>query len=161
WLLNLSSTGSPQSQLEVGCLSGAPGDYSIGSSLAQTSDGGHALGGGTIGCGSESNCPEGSGITCALVEKVSSTGAVQWARVYAAGAHSSVIDKIRSTSDGGLVAEGATTDSDGSNSGLVLKLDSQGNVQWERQMGAGSSPQELLNDIQQTADGGYVTTGQL
>jgi hypothetical protein len=95
------------------------------------------------------------------VEKVSSSGALVWAKGYAAGALSSVINKIRQTSGGGLIAVGTTTDADHNDAGLVLKLDSQGNVQWQRQIGPGSTTDELLNDVQQTSDGGFVLTGQL
>ncbi|HET6867511.1 MAG TPA: hypothetical protein VFH80_16440 [Solirubrobacteraceae bacterium] len=161
WLVKLSSTGSPQWQQELGCLGTPPGDYSDGVSIVQASDGGYVVGGGTIGCGSGSECPSTSGLTCALVEKVTSGGAVVWAKVYDAGALSSVINKIRQTSDGGLIAVGTTTDANHDNAGLVIKLDGQGNVQWQRQIGPGSTTQELLNAVQQTSDGGYVVAGQL
>jgi hypothetical protein len=161
WLVKLSSTGSPQWQQELGCLSTPPGDYSDGVSIVQTPDGGYVVGGGTIGCGSGSDCPSTSGLTCALVEKVSSSGGLVWAKVYATGALSSVINKIRQTSDGGLIAAGTTTDANHNNAGLVLKLDGEGNVQWQRQIGPGSITQELLNDVRQTSDGGYVVTGEL
>jgi hypothetical protein len=161
WLVKLSSTGSPQWQRELGCLSTPPGDYSDGVSILQTSDGGYVVGGGTIGCGTGSDCPSTSGLTCALVEKVSSTGTIEWANVYAAGALSSVITKIRQSSDGGLIAVGTATDANHNIAGLVLKLDGQGNVGWQRQIGPGSPTAQLLNDVQQTPDGGYVVTGQL
>jgi hypothetical protein len=154
WLLKLSSTGSPQSQLEVGCLSGAPGDYSIGSSLALTSDGGEVLGGGTIGCGSGNNCPTFSGIQCALVEKVSATGGLEWARVYNAAANGSAIRKIRQTRDGGLIAAGTILGAGQVPGGLVLKLDGLGNVQWERRLGPAGSTQVLPNDVPQTPTAG-------
>jgi hypothetical protein len=161
WLVKLSSTGSPQWQQELGCLGAPPGDYSDGVSIVQVSDGGYVVGGGTIGCGSGSACPSTSGLTCALVEKVSSSGALVWAKVYDVGAVSSVINKIRQTSDGGLIAAGTATDSDHNNAGLVLKLDGEGNVQWQRQIGPGSTTQELFNDVQPTSDGGYIVTGEL
>jgi hypothetical protein len=161
WLLKTSATGSPQWQRQVGCLSGAPGDYSIGVSIVQTADGGYVLGGGTIGCGSGSDCPELGGIQCALVEKVSSTGSVDWARVYNAGVNGSSITKIRQASDGGLIAAGTITDANHDVGGLVLKLDSQGMVQWQRQLGPAGTDDVLLNDVQQSSDGGYVVAGYL
>jgi hypothetical protein len=127
----------------------------------QTSDRGYVVAGGTIGCGSGARCPAASGIACALIEKVSATGAVVSATVYQAGASASAIDRVRQTSDGGLIAAGTATDADGSNAGLILNLDGQGRVRWQRQIGSGSSAQALLGDVQQTSDGGYVVTGQL
>src|SRR5207245_9693403 len=51
WIVKLSPSGRPQWQKEVGCASGAPGDYGLGVSAQQTSDGGYILGGGILGCG--------------------------------------------------------------------------------------------------------------
>jgi len=159
WLVKLSSSGRAQWQREVGCLN--TGTYADGASIAQTADGGYVVGGGTIGCGSGSTCPYTSGIACALIEKISSTGAIVWARVYSAGATGSAIEKVRATSDGGLIAAGTINDVSGNIGGLILKLDGQGNVQWQRQLGPAGSSEVLFNDVQQTSDGGYVATGQL
>jgi len=161
WLLKLSSTGAAQSEQELGCLGTPPGDFADGVSVAQTADGGYVVAGSTIGCGSGSDCPPESGIQCALVEKVSSTGAVQWAKVYAAGAFGSALTRIRVTSDGGFIAVGTATTSAEANGGLILKLSSEGNVQWQRQLGPKSKTEALLNDVRQTSDGGYVVTGQV
>src|SRR5881227_2519380 len=51
WLLKLNASGRPQWQREVGCASGAPGDYGLALSTQQLSDGGYILGGGILGCG--------------------------------------------------------------------------------------------------------------
>src|SRR6266566_3295874 len=45
WIVKLSPSGRPQWQKEVGCARGAPGDYGLGVSAQQTSDGGYILGG--------------------------------------------------------------------------------------------------------------------
>ena len=161
WLVKVNSSGTPQWQRDLGCLSTPPGDYADGVSIVQTADGGYVVGGGTIGCGSGSNCPSSSGIQCALVEKVSSTGGVVWARVYNAGASGSAIDKLKRTSDGGFIAAGTINDSHQNVGGLILKLDGQGNVQWQRRLGPAGSNQVLLSDVQPTSDGGYVATGEL
>src|SRR5206468_6957584 len=76
WVLKLSASGRPQWQRELGCASGAPGDYAFGVSAQQTSDGGYVLGGGILGCGSF--------IQHALVEKLDAQGRVAWAFAYPA-----------------------------------------------------------------------------
>jgi hypothetical protein len=40
WLVKADSSGNPQRQKELGCFSSPPGDYSIGVSVQQTTDGG-------------------------------------------------------------------------------------------------------------------------
>src|SRR6266480_6656242 len=103
WIVKLSPSGRPQWQKEVGCASGAPGDYGLDVSAQQTSDGGYILGGGILGCG-------GSYIQRALVEKLDAQGRVLWALAYSAGPHDSGITQIRQTTDGGYIAVGSATD---------------------------------------------------
>jgi hypothetical protein len=160
WLVNASAFGKPQWQEEIGCLNGAPGDYADGVSLQRTSDGGYVLAGGTVGCGSGSVCPELSGLQCGLIEKLDSTGAVVWARVYAATADGTAFTAIRQTGDGGFVAVGTGTDASQRPGALIVKLDGSGNVQWQRQLGPTSTSYALFETVQPTSDGGYLAAGE-
>lgn len=163
WLLKLDSTGNPQFQEEVGCFNTAPGDNALAHSVQQTSDGGYILGGGTVGCGSAASaCPESSGISCAYVVKLDSAGRVAWAKVYNDGAQNADISQIKQTSDGGYVAVGsADVNTNGNTAGLVLKLDSSGNVQFQREFApSGSTTNIQLNAARQSSDGGFITAGQ-
>ena len=139
WLVKLSAAGAPQWHEEVGCASskGAPDDYADGVSVQQTPGGGYIVGCGTIDCGSGSTCPPLSGQSCALVEKLSSSGKLTWARAYAAGPDGSAINQIRPTADGGYVAAGSVTESSGEPGAMILKLDSSGHVQWQQDLGPG------------------------
>jgi len=82
-----------------------------------------------------------------------------WARTYGTPANdwSIALEKynipVLQTSDGGFIV--ATTNE--SDDILVLKLDPDGNIQWQKKYGG--SFREIVNDIIQTADGGYVLTG--
>jgi hypothetical protein len=165
WVVKLDSSGNPQWQEVVGCFGLPPGGYADGVSLQQTADGGYVIGGGTIGCGSKSICPSLSGLQCGLIERLDATGKLVWAQVYLSGAINTVVNQIRQTSDGGFVAVGSFDDANGNIGGLILKLDGQGNVQWQREIGPGgpSGPGRmhvLFNAVQPTADGGYVATGE-
>src|SRR5438067_8823334 len=100
WLLRANAVGAPQWAEEVGCFSGAPGDYADAVSFRQTSDGGYVLGGGAIGCNSTPICA----YECGLVEKVDAGGRVLWAQAYSADVKETSIDQIEPTSDGGFVA---------------------------------------------------------
>jgi hypothetical protein len=153
--------GAPQWQEEVGCSSTPPGAYSDALSLQLTSDGGYVLAGGTVGCGSGTDCPFLSGLQCALVEKLDATGQLEWARVYSAGVTGTEFDAIAPTSDGGFVAAGSTSDANHDAGGLVVKLDAAGNVQWQRVLGPTSVDQVYLHAVRQTPDGGYIAVGQL
>ena len=65
WLLKLDAAGEPAWQSDVGC-NGAPGDYALGLSIQQWTDGGYILGGGVLGCGES--------FQRAFVEKVDANG---------------------------------------------------------------------------------------
>ncbi len=159
WLVKLSSSGTPQWQEELGCFGTPPGDYTDGLSVQQTVDAGYIVAGGTLGCGSHSACPSASGIQCALIEKLDSAGKLDWSHVYLAGPDGSSINQIRQTSDGGYIAGGTAADPHQNTGALILKLDSGGSVQWQRDLGPSGSTQAYFNSVQQTSDGGYVAAG--
>lgn len=162
WLVKLSSAGAPLWREEVGCTSsqGAPGDYADGVWVGQASDGGYVVGGGTVDCGSGTTCPPLSGRSCALVEKLTSAGAVTWARAYAAGPDGSAINQIKQTAGGGYIAVGSVTEASGEPAAMLLKLDSSGKVQWQQDLApAAGTLGAVFNSVQQTAAGGYVAAG--
>jgi len=161
WLVKANAVGALQWQEEIGCLNTPPGAYSDELSLRRTSDGGYVLGGGTVGCGSGANCPSLSGLQCGLVEKVDGTGHVLWARVYSAGPNGTVIDQVEPTSDGGFVAVGSVTDSNGNPAALVLKLDGVGDIQWQRKLARTGAGWSLFGVVRQTSDGGYIAVGEV
>jgi hypothetical protein len=153
WVLKLSASGRPQWQRELGCASAAEGDYALGASAQQTSDGGYILGGSIEGCGLSFR---------ALVEKLDAQGRVAWAFAYPAGTAGSTINQIRQTADGGYIAVGSATDPSGHLGALILKLDGAGTMQWRRQLGpiVSAGTGAYFNAVQQTSDGGYVAIGE-
>lgn len=161
WVTKVSSTGAIQWQEEVGCLATPPGDYSDGASLQGTKDGGYVIAGGTIGCGGGGNCPATSGASCGLVEKLTSSGAVSWARVYSIGADETSFHGVRETPDGGFIAVGSATDASRNNAGLIAKLDASGNLLWQSQYTSPSSSPTEFESVALASDGGYVATGRV
>lgn len=82
-----------------------------------------------------------------LWEKILGDGGTQW------------FEAVIQTTDGGYAAVGVNTS--GTNGGYdfyLVKFDALGVTQWERNIGGGSY--EIGNSLQQTADGGYILTGQ-
>ena len=61
------------------------------------------------------------------------------------------------THDGGLAVVGRTTSGGTSTDLLVLKLDDQGAVQWQRSYGGSHADEGFA--IEQTGDGGYIVAG--
>jgi hypothetical protein len=108
------------------------------------------------------------------------TATIQWQKALG-GTRTDIAQAIQATADGGYILAGNTNSPDGdvtgyhigifgcyqtcSNQticdylpdGLVIKLGSSGNIQWERVLG-GSAADNLLS-IQPTPDGGYITSG--
>jgi hypothetical protein len=105
-----------------------------------------AIPGGYITCGSTTS-PDGDFHVPAghdhdaYVAKLNSAGNVEWARNYGGTTYDDFNDIIQ-TSDGGFIAIGASTSSDGDLSGnhgdedvWVVKLDRRGKIQWQKNYG--------------------------
>lgn len=127
-------------------------------SIEQTADGGFVASGGTYLTGPS---PGGG-----LVLKLDASGNVQWQSVVGPTASTTVVfNAIQQTSDNGFVATGNYYRS-GSRcqpieceGGVAVKLDANGNVQWQRTLTAAASGSLFTDSVVQTADGGYVAAG--
>ncbi|MFA5620118.1 MAG: T9SS type A sorting domain-containing protein [Weeksellaceae bacterium] len=71
---------------------------------------------------------------------------------------------IQQTTDGGYIVAGYSDSNDGDVTGnhgwldyWVVKLDSTGNIQWQKSLGGSNN--DFAYSIQQTTDGGYVVAG--
>jgi uncharacterized protein YjdB/predicted secreted protein len=156
WILKLDSHGNVQWQKTYGGwgvgIDGLNVEYVH--DLAKTSDGGYIVVGGTTSYG--------AGDRDIWVLKLDSQENVQWQRTFG----SSLFDwsyHVGQTSDGGYIISGATSFGLGFLGGgwgydfWVLKIDSQGNIQWQKTYGGWSL--EAPETIQQTSDGGYILVG--
>jgi len=144
YVLKLDSAGTLQWQKTFG---GYHNDYAY--SIQQTSDGGYIVAGYTESFG--------AGLDDAYVLKLDSAGTLQWQKAFGG----SIFDhaySIQQTTDGGYVVAGET-DSFGAGvyDTYVLKLDSAGNLEWQKTFGG--SGHDYAYSIQQTTDGGYVVAG--
>jgi hypothetical protein len=83
--------------------------------------------------------------------------ASQWVRIYG-GANLDRATSIQQATDGGYIVVGMTNSFGAGNSDVwVLKLDSNGNILWQKTYGG--TEFEYARSIQQTADGGYILVG--
>ena len=159
-VVKLDKQGAVQWHKRLGSSDGT--EY--GSCITQTTDGGYIVAGSTFG----SNLNEGefngyhNGQDIWLV-KLSSIGAVQWDKCLG-GSGYEYPDSVQLTSDGGYIIAGYTDSSNGDISGnhggedaWVVKLDSAGEIQWQKCLGG--SGDDSASSIQQTKDGGYIVSG--
>jgi len=131
------------------CYSDSGVDFR-GENIQLTHDGGYVL------CGSN-----GFGTADFGVVKLSSTGSIQWQKCYSNTGWDAA-NCIQQTSDGGYIVAGQTHGTvTGGHGGytdcLVVKLDSAGNIQWQKYYGGSDS--DGVTSIQQTSDDGYIFTG--
>jgi hypothetical protein len=141
WILKLDGNGNVQWQKTYGDTCDTNKAYSV----QQTSDGGYIVAGDTW-----------SGETNVWILKLDGNGNVQWQKSYGSASHEHA-GSIQQTSDGGYIVAGYFNSFPAGNDALVLKLDSDGNVQWQKTYGGPLD--DFANSIRQTSDGGYAVTG--
>lgn len=139
-IVKLSATGSIEWN--------AYGD-SYDNSIIQTTDGGYL----TIG-----------GLYSYRFQKTDSTGMVQWTKFYG-GTGFNIGQSIVQTPDGGYIAVGTTNTNDGDVTGnhgstdvWIVKVDSQGNLEWQKCYGGTGG--EAGYSIKPTADGSYIIAAE-
>ncbi|MFN0212622.1 MAG: T9SS type A sorting domain-containing protein [Saprospiraceae bacterium] len=157
WVVKLSSLGDIQWQKALGgcCIEQA-------FSIVQTSDGGYAVVG-TTGSYNSGQVSGGYGLFDCWVVKLNDTGDLQWQKALG-GNSEDYGSSIMQTDDGGYIVGGTTysidgdvTDNDGGVDYWILKLNSDGDLQWQKTLGG--SDTEISSGVQQTSDGGYVICG--
>jgi len=144
WVFKINSKGGIQWEKTFG-----GGSYDFARCIQQTSDGGFIVGGETSSFGAN---------TEVWVLKLDADGNIQWQKTYGGGGDD-VAHSIQQTSDGGYIVAGET-DSFGAGFAdfWVLKLDSNGEVLWQKTYGGGED--DIAHSIQQTSDGGFIVAGE-
>ena len=143
-------------------LGGSSTDWAL--SMKLTSDSGYIVAG-----YSKSNDGDVSGnhgnndIGDFWVVKLDTAGSIEWEKSLG-GTLDDWAQSIQQTSDGGYVVAGTTYSNNGDvtgNHGLqdywVVKLSSNGSIEWQKTLGGSSD--DVASGIQQTFDGGYIVAG--
>lgn len=121
---------------------------SVAKGVIQMSDGGYLVGG---------DCYSGS---CASVMKLDPKGIIKWQKKYAFSGSAPSLTVIQQTSDNGSIFAGQNTICKRqSYCTSIIKVDSNGNIQWESDLL--SQATTIPHSIQQTSDGGYVVAGYI
>lgn len=157
WVVRLDASGEIQWQK---CLGGANEDYL--QTLLQVADGGFLLSGFTASTDGDVSGNHGS--YDFWVVKLEASGEIQWQKCY--GGTDAELNNYTTiaTADGGFIITGETYSHDGDVSGnqggydaWLLKIDANGEIQWQKTMGG--SGNDRGEDIEHTADGGFIMAG--
>ena len=136
---------------------GGDGDWAL--SIKQTTDGGYIVAGGTGYYNSGNNLFNLSTVGNVGILKLDADGNIQWQKTYGGGDHDGA-SSIQQTTDGGYIVAGRTKSFGvGNEDAWVLKLDADGNIQWQKAYGDNDSVDAL--SIKQTTDGGYIVAGDI
>jgi uncharacterized delta-60 repeat protein len=146
WVFRLDSEGNIQWQRTYG---GWGNDHAH--NIQETDDGGYIV----IGCTDS----YGAGYNDVWVLKLAANGDVEWQRAYGGNSYDYGYF-IRQISDGGFIVAGETfvSTADQYSDGWVLKLGSNGDIEWQRAYGGLWN--DFIRNVLPTADGGYIALGQ-
>lgn len=152
WVIKISPTGTLIWENTYG---GTDQDWT--KSIQQTSDNGFVIGGTTrSGNGDISSPIKWDDV---WVVKIDESGQIEWEKTFG-GTDYEVANAIQQTEDDGYIVAGYTWSDDGHVSELygnkdvwILKLDAQGNLEWEKTYGGAQGDGAYAVEI---VDGGYV-----
>jgi hypothetical protein len=163
WIVKVDSLGHKKWDRDFG---GSDGD--ILECLKQTPDGGFILGGRSLSgiSGNKTTPLCGTWVSWDFwIVKIDSAGSELWQKDYG-GTHDDYFMSLDLTSDGGYIIGGfsyspvsgdKTQDILGMTDYWILKIDSIGNVQWDKDLGG--YDRDELYCVKQTSDGGYILGG--
>lgn len=160
WLVKLDSKGNIQWDKTIG---GSGTEYI--DNFVQTEDGGYILAGSSDSYISGEKSENSRGFFDYWVVKLNKYGKKIWDKTIGGNGYD-WCSPISLTKDGGVIVGGfsnsnisgeKTEDSRGGSDYWLVKLDSRGNIQWDKTIGG--SADEYCHGIDQTDDGGYIIAG--
>lgn len=120
-------------------------------SMVSTDDGGLVIAG--------FKSPTAFGYKDVLLMKTNASGNELWSRTYSLGLND-IARSIRKTVDGGFIVAGMTEVNPQTFDPFLIKTDSAGILQWQRQYDYGFGDDDRAHGVWQTSDGGYIIAGQ-
>lgn len=157
WIVKLNSAGNLEWQK---CYGGSGFEFYF-IEIEQTPDGGYAFGARTQS--DDGDVTGNHGAFDGWFVKLDSSGNMQWEKCLG-GSFTDAIHYLEPIPGGGFIAGGVSRSSDGDatqNHGeedcWILRLDSSGNIVWQKSFG-GSSDDQVFS-IEQTDDGGFIAGG--
>ena len=151
WILKLDANGMIEWEKSIGSIR-----FDRAQDIKQTPDNGYAIAG---SFGDDGNIPEHNGITDFTLVKLDANGELEWQKFHGTP-FNNLVHSLSLTADGGYMLAGNSNGiapGDNISKGLFIKLDSDGNLEWQKEYG-GSISEEIYS-VQQTADFGYIASG--
>ncbi len=164
WIVKLDSSRNQQWNKAIG-----GSGWEQQNIVWQTHDGGYILGGGSrSGISGDKTGATWGGLYDYWVVKLDSLRSIQWQRTLG-GTGDDYLTGMQQTADRGYILAGHSNSgisgdkTEASRGGMdfwIIKLDSLGNMQWQKTIGgAGEETIFSMHGVKQTADGGYVIAG--
>lgn len=157
WIVKTDATGNIIWQKTLG---GSGSD--VAQSVSQTIDGGYIIAGSSYSTNGDVTGNHGN--QDYWIVKLNANGGLVWQKALG-GTGSDVATSAQQTADGGYIVCGFTSSNNGNVTGnhgatdyWVVKLNSTGNLLWQKTYGGSSSDDAY--SIKQSADGGYFVAGQ-
>jgi len=157
WVVKMNSSGSIEWKKSLG----GSLDDGYYTRIIQTTDGGYCLA--TQTASTNGDILGNNGGYDYWVVKLNSIGGIQWQKALG-GISSDGAFSLVQTPDAGYIIVGGTYSNDGDVSGnhgssdcWVVKLNSLGDIQWQKALGG--TDKDSGSEIIQTADGGYIVGG--
>ena len=156
WILKLNTNGDIEWQKTYG---GSIHDYLV--NIKQTTDGGYIATGQTRS--NNGDIPNNQGDFDAWIIKIDANGNLEWSKTFG-GTNGDIVNDVQQTINGEYLIVGQTQSNNGditNNHGYIdlwiIKLQTNGNLAWQKTCGGSSS--DYANCIQKTNDGHYIIAG--
>ena len=144
YILKLNAKGDVEWQKTFGGKG-----YDGANSIQQTADGGYIVAGWTYSFG--------SGEHDVYILKLNAIREVEWQKTFGEEYSQGGANSIQQTTDGGYIVAGWTKSFDSREDVYILKLNSKGQLEWEKTFGGEYG--DGASSVQQTTDGGYIVAG--
>ena len=156
WILKLTTNGAIEWQKTYG-----GSNYELINSIKQTTDNGYIAVGTTSS--NDGDILNNQGNFDALIIKIAANGNLEWSKTFG-GSSLDYLNDIQQTINGEYLFVGGTqsnngniTNNYGNTDWWVIKLQTNGNLQWQKTYGGSSN--DYANCIQKTNDGHYIIAG--
>lgn len=160
WIIKLNAKGGEEWQKTIG---GSEQDDL--NCIVKTKDGGFVIGGSSSSDKSGEKSKNGYGALDYWVMKIDSKGEIVWQQTFG-GEYNDELQSIDLTQDGGFILGGSSNSSDignktqknfGESDYWIIKLDKDGNEQWQKTVGGKGDDQLCV--VHTTLDGNYLLGG--